>query len=145
MTRRLMKRKHSNKNLLEKLTKAQDLLVSRIMPIISEEKGGPTSKILAVDFQLFVQKDASVTDTMTLIRVLPSVAVVGQTDHSLRSKRGRTVLPVSIKFLPGPGGLDTNLETLAQRLKSISAIEIVRIAKVNDREYRKSDGSPYIF
>jgi len=140
-----MKQKYSNKNLLEKLTKAQDLLTTQMMSIISEEKGGPTSKLLDVDFKLFVQKDASVTDTMTLIRVLPSVAVVGQTDHSLRSKRGRTVLPVSIKFLPVEGGLDENLESLAKKLKSINAIEIVRVSKVNDREYRKADGTPYVF
>ena len=113
--------------------------------VLNEASDGPTSKIINIEMRIFVEKEASVTDVMTLIRVQQSIAVVGQTDHSLRSKKGRTVIPISVKFLPESGGLDDNLKKLAERIKSIDDIKVVKIIKVNDREYFRSDGSRWVF
>jgi hypothetical protein len=72
---------------------------------------------------------------MTIIRVLQGVAVVGQTDHSLRSKLGRTVLPISIKFLPGPGELESNLSRLARAIKKAAKVRVVKVIAVNGAPY----------
>ena len=113
--------------------------------VLKEADNGPTSQIVNIEMRIFVEKEASVTDVMTLVRVLQTVAVVGQTDHSLRSKKGRTVIPVSVKFLPETGGLDVNLKKLAERIKSIDDIKVVKIIKVNDRDYYRPDGSRWVF
>lgn len=112
------------------------LLKNKIKEIILEKKGGPTSRLLDCDMKLFLDRDASVTDTMTIIRVLQGVAVVGQTDHSLRSKMGRTVLPISVKFLPGPGEIGNNLSKLARAIKKAAKVRVVKVVSV--------DGSPFL-
>ena len=108
---------------------------NKIKLILLEKKGGPTSRLADCDMKLFLDRDASVTDTMTIIRVLQGVAVVGQTDHSLRSKLGRTVLPISIKFLPGEGEMSSNLNKLARAIKKAAKVRVVKIVKLNDQPY----------
>ena len=110
-------------------------LKNKIKLILLEKKGGPTSRLADCNMKLFLDRDASVTDTMTIIRVLQGVAVVGQTDHSLRSKLGRTVLPISIKFLPGEGEMSSNLSKLAKAIKKAAKVRVVKIVKLNDQPY----------
>ena len=113
----------------------RDVLKNRIKEIILEKKGGPTSRLADCEMKLFLDRDASVTDTMTIIRVLQGVAVVGQTDHSLRSKLGRTVLPISVKFLPGPGELGSSLSKLASAIKKAAKVRVVKVVSVNDAPF----------
>ena len=117
-------------------------LQSKISQIISEAEG-PTKRLADIDMRLFIDRDASVTDTMTLIRVLQSVAVVGQLDHSLRSKMGRTVLPISVKFLPGPGNMYDNLLKLSRAIKKAANVRVIKIVKVNDNPYLHN-GKPVV-
>jgi len=111
-------------------------LKDKIKEIILEKKGGPTSRLADCEMKLFLDRDASVTDTMTIIRVLQGVAVVGQTDHSLRSKLGRTVLPISVKFLPGAGDLSVSLTKLARAIKKAAKVRVVKVTTV--------DGNPFL-
>lgn len=113
--------------------------------LLSEAKGGPTDKLLDIDGFLYVAGGASVTDVLTLTRVLRGVAVVGMPSHSLRPKHGKIVIPVSIKYLPAEGGLDENLEALAKEIKTINEVKLVKFTKINDRDYKKSDGTPWVF
>jgi len=117
-------------------------LQSEISRIISEADG-PTKRIAAVNMKLFIDRDASVTDTMTLIRVLQSVAVVGQLDHSLRSKMGRTVLPISVKFLPGPGDMYGNILKLSRAIKKAANVRVVKIVSIDDNPYLHN-GKPVV-
>jgi hypothetical protein len=111
------------------------ILKNKIKEIILEKKSGPTSRLTDCQMKLFLDRDASVTDTMTTIRVLQGVAVVGQTDHSLRSKLGRTVLPISIKFLPGQGSLENNLRKLARAIKKAAKVRVVKVITVDDSPF----------
>ena len=113
----------------------REILKNQIKEILLEKKGGPTSRLTDCKMKLFLDRDASVTDTMTIIRVLQGVAVVGQTDHSLRSKLGRTVLPISIKFLPGSGDVSLSIEKLARAIKKAAKVRVVKVVSVNDSPY----------
>tara|TARA_Y100000994_G_C15435016_1_gene335908 strand:+ start:30 stop:404 length:375 start_codon:yes stop_codon:yes gene_type:complete len=113
-------------------------LKNQIKTILLEKKGGPTSRLTDCKMKLFLDRDASVTDTMTVIRVLQGVAVVGQTDHSLRSKMGRTVLPISIKFLPGQGDMSVNLRKLARAIKKAANVRVVKVLTVDDKPFYAS-------
>ena len=113
-------------------------LKNQIKTILLEKKGGPTSRLTDCKMKLFLDRDASVTDTMTVIRVLQGVAVVGQTDHSLRSKMGRTVLPISIKFLPGEGNMESNLRKLARAIKKAANVRVVKVLSVDDTPFYAS-------
>ena len=113
----------------------KESLKNKIKTIILEKKGGPTSRLTDCKMKLFLDRDASVTDTMTTIRVLQGVAVVGQTDHSLRSKMGRTVLPISIKFLPGQGSIGSNLRKLARAIKKAANVSVVKVISVDDSPF----------
>ena len=64
--------------------------------------------------------------------MLQGVAVVGQTDHSLRSKLGRTVLPINIKFLPARGNISDSLQKLGRAIKKAANVRVVKIIKLND-------------
>lgn len=116
---------------------------NKIKLILLEKKSGPTSRLADCDMKLFLDRDASVTDTMTVIRVLQGVAVVGQTDHSLRSKLGRTVLPISVKFLPGSDDMTSTLNKLARAIKKAANVRVVKIIKLNDQPYLVS-GKPFV-
>ena len=121
----------------------RDDLKNTVKALILEKKEGPTSRLADCDMKLFLDRDASVTDTMTIIRVLQGVAVVGQTDHSLRSKLGRTVLPISVKFLPAKGNITVSLEKLGNAIKKASNVRIVKIVKLNDKPYMVN-GKPLV-
>jgi len=113
----------------------REILKNHIKEILLEKKGGPTSRLTDCRMKLFLDRDASVTDTMTIIRVLQGVAVVGQTDHSIRSKLGRTVLPISVKFLPGQGDLALNLSKLARAIKKAAKVRVVKVLTVDDSPF----------
>jgi hypothetical protein len=113
----------------------REALKNKIKLVLLEKKEGPTSRLADCYMKLFLDRDASVTDTMTVIRVLQGVAVVGQTDHSLRSKLGRTVLPIKIKFLPGQGDMALNLNKLAHAIKKVAKVRVVKIIKINDKPF----------
>jgi hypothetical protein len=117
-------------------------LQSKIGQILAEAEG-PTKRLTNVDMKLFIDRDASVTDTMTMIRVLQSVAVVGQLDHSLRSKMGRTVLPISVKFLPGPGDIYENILKLSRAIKKAANVRVIKIVSLNDHPYLHN-GKPMV-
>ncbi|MDB4337478.1 hypothetical protein OAA09_00510 [bacterium] len=121
----------------------RDELKNQIKTLILEEKGGPTSRLADCEMHLFLDRDASVTDTMTIIRVLQGVAVVGQTDHSLRSKLGRTVLPIKIKFLPGSDNMNVTLTKLARAIKKAARVRVVKVIKLNDQTYTNK-GKPLV-
>ena len=117
-------------------------LQSQIGQILAEAEG-PTKRLADVQMKLFIDRDASVTDTMTMIRVLQSVAVVGQLDHSLRSKMGRTVLPISVKFLPGPGDIYGNILKLSRAIKKAANVRVIKVTAIDDRPYLHN-GKPLV-
>jgi len=52
--------------------------------------------------RLTMHPDGHVPDTLTRIRVLSGVSVVGQGDKVIRREKGASILVVYVKFLPNP-------------------------------------------
>jgi hypothetical protein len=91
------------------------------------------SRLVKIDVSIKMEQDAHVPDTMLLIRVLPMVAVVGQSDRVERSEAGGTVLDLYIKFLPEQGTLYGNLIRLAKMIKKLPGVRHTKIEKVGGR------------
>tara|TARA_A100001515_G_C4537274_1_gene198966 strand:+ start:454 stop:837 length:384 start_codon:yes stop_codon:yes gene_type:complete len=89
---------------------------------------------LKMTCRLVMDKDAHVPDTLTKIRALSGITVVGQKSPVDRNEKGSTVLEVYIKFLPTSSENYENLISVANLVKSLPGVKIVRILTVGGRE-----------
>lgn len=92
-----------------------------------------SGKLVKVDVSVKMQESAHVPDTMLLIRVLPMVAVVGQSDRVERSHATGTVLDLYIKFLPSQGTLYNNLVSLCKMIKKLPNVKHIKVDRVGGR------------
>jgi hypothetical protein len=93
--------------------------------------------LLKVTCRLIMAHDSHVPDTLTRIRVLPSVAVVGQSEPVERQGSADTTLEIYVKFLPSSSNTMKNLKSLGKLIKSLPGVKIVRVVSVG--------GSPVTF
>ena len=91
------------------------------------------SKLVKVDISIKMLESAHVPDTMLLIRCLPMVAVVGQSDRVERSHATGTVLDLYVKFLPNPGTLYSNLVNLCKLIKKLPNVKHIKVDRVGGR------------
>lgn len=84
--------------------------------------------------KLILHPEGHVPDTLTRIRVLEGVSVVGQGDRVDRHYGGNASLEVYIKFLPDTGMSNyQNLLSLCKKIKKLPGMEIVRVISFNNR------------
>lgn len=91
------------------------------------------SKLVKIDISIKMLESAHVPDTMLLIRCLPMVAVVGQSDRVERSHAAGTVLDLYVKFLPNPGTLYSNLVNLCKLIKKLPNVRHIKVDRVGGR------------
>ena len=91
------------------------------------------TKIVTVVMTLKLEKDTHVPDLMTRIRILPSIAVVGQKDKVDRFSDGDARLQISVKFLPRGEAIYKNLKYLAEMIKKLPGVMSVTIDVYNKR------------
>jgi hypothetical protein len=103
------------------------------MRLINEENKHLAARMIKVTLSVKMNQNAHVPDAMTRIRVLPTVAVVGQSERVERSMAGGTVMDIYIKFLPNPGSLFYNLMNLCKLIKSLPDVRVVRVVAVGNR------------
>jgi len=89
--------------------------------------------LIKVTCRLIMDIDAHVPDTLTRIRVLPTVSVVGQVEPVDRGAKGNTILEIYIKFLPPSSNTLKNLKTLGKMIKGLPGVKIVRMLTVGGR------------
>ena len=92
------------------------------------------SKMLKAEISIKLELEAHVPDMMTLVRILPSVAVVGQTDRVERSTAEGTVADIYVKFLPVPGSVYFNLVKICRAIKALPGVKIVKVEKLGGRK-----------
>jgi len=102
------------------------------------------SKIVIVVLTLKLERDTHVPDLMTRIRILPSVAVVGQKDKVDRYADGDARLKISIKFLPRGEEILKNLKYLSGMIKKLPGVLSITIDEYNKRTITKK-GSKIVF
>jgi len=90
-------------------------------------------KIVACVVTLRLERDTHVPDLMTRVRILPSIAVVGQKDKVDRFADGDARLQISIKFLPRTEEIFKNLKYLAGMIKKLPGVMSVSVDEYNKR------------
>lgn len=84
--------------------------------------------------RLVMSKDAHVPDTLTKIRALSGITVVGQGEPVDRTEKGSTVLEIYIKFLPSGSQTYNNITTISKLIKALPGVKIVRVLTIAGRE-----------
>ena len=98
------------------------------------KQGRIENRILNTEMRLHLTQDVYVPDLLTRIRILPTVAVVGQTERVRRTDYGFVILDIYVKFLPLTRKLSDSITKLAKMVRTIPTVTSVEILKVNNRE-----------
>ena len=93
---------------------------------------------------LKLERETHVPDLMTRIRVLPTVAVVGQKAKVRRFFDGDAQLFVSVKYMPKTDDIMKSLESLSKMIKTLPGIKSVAVLMHNKNKITK-DGKKLIF
>ena len=88
---------------------------------------------MKIGCHLIMDPDAHVPDTLTRIRALATVTVVGQQAPVNRTSMGNTLLDIYVKFLPSSSSTYKNLISIAKLIKSLPGIRIVKVTAVGGR------------
>tara|TARA_R100001082_G_scaffold81980_1_gene48902 strand:+ start:38 stop:406 length:369 start_codon:yes stop_codon:yes gene_type:complete len=91
-------------------------------------------KIVSCVLTLRLETETHVPDLMTRIRILPSVAVVGQTERVARFMDGDAMLTCSIKFLPRTDEIYPNLKHVSTMIKKLPGVKSVIVDEYNKRK-----------
>tara|TARA_R110001583_G_scaffold65926_2_gene190118 strand:+ start:688 stop:1047 length:360 start_codon:yes stop_codon:yes gene_type:complete len=92
------------------------------------------NKISQTVVTLRLDRDTHVPDLMTRIRILPSVAVVGQKEKVDRFMEGDARLTVSIKFLPISLQVYTALKELCTMIKRLPGVMSITVVSFDKRK-----------
>ena len=84
-------------------------------------------KVTSVSMTLKLESDTHVPDLMTRIRILPSVAVVAQSDKVARFMDGDAQLAISIKYLPKSTEIYASVKKLSQMIKRLPGVKSITI------------------
>ena len=109
-----------------------------------EDKFRLDKELEVASLRLIMSPGSHVPDTLTRIRILPTVSVVGQKDKVQRSKSGgRVVLDVYVKFLPPSKSIRKNLLSLGRMIKSFPGVQVVKVLSYNNRPV-SYEGKPIV-
>ena len=81
-----------------------------------------------------LERDTHVPDLMTRIRILPSVAVVGQKDKVDRYAEGDARLQISIKFVPRSSDIFKNLKYLCNMIKKLPGVMSITVDEYDKKK-----------
>lgn len=84
-------------------------------------------KVASVIMTLRLETETHVPDLMTRIRILPSVAVVAQSDKVARFEGGDAMLKISIKFLPQTSDIYQSVKKLSMMIKRLPGVKSITI------------------
>jgi hypothetical protein len=101
-------------------------------------------KIESVVVTLRLERDTHVPDLMTRIRILPSVAVVGQRDKVDRYVDGDARLQISIKYLPKSQEIFKSIKHMSMMIKKLPGVMNVTVDEYKKRKIT-SRGKKIIF
>ena len=112
------------------------LIRSTIRKLLEQTEEGHRLKrdLLKCTIRLVLEESTHVPDTLTRIRILPLVSVVGQRDKVVRPQHSNAVLVLYVKFLPR-ANMTTyqNLKTLATMIKGLPGVKIVSVLSIDGK------------
>jgi hypothetical protein len=92
------------------------------------------NKIAKTVVTLRLEKDTHVPDLMTRIRILPSVAVVGQKEKVDRFMDGDARLAISVKFLPRSSQVYVSIKELCTMIKRLPGVLSITVETYDKRK-----------
>ena len=75
-----------------------------------------------------------VPDLLTKVRILPTVAVVGQTDKVMRTETGETIVDIYVKFLPISSKQYKNIVAICELIKSLPGVNKIKVQELNKKK-----------
>lgn len=90
-------------------------------------------KLMNINLAIYCDPKIHVPDFMTKIRILPTVAVVGQTDKVMRTESGETVVDVFVKFMPVSEETYDNIVSLCELIKSLPGVDRIKVMKLDKK------------
>ena len=109
------------------------LITKKDIGVILESLYKLEKKIVTTILTLNLESQTHVPDLMTRIRILPSIAVVGQKQKVERYMGQDAVLVVSIKFLPRTDQIYASLKQLASMIKRLPGVKSVTVNSYNKK------------
>jgi len=92
------------------------------------------NKIAKTVVTLRLERDTHVPDLMTRIRILPSVAVVGQKEKVDRFMDGDARLAISVKFLPKSAQVYVSIKELCTMIKRLPGVLSITVETYDKRK-----------
>ena len=86
---------------------------------------------------LKLERETHVPDLMTRIRILPTVAVVGQQAKVRRFFDGDAQLFISVKYMPNSEDIMKSVESLSKMVKTLPGIKSVAVLMHNKNKITK--------
>ncbi len=117
------------------MSQSDELKIRESISLFLEETDTRLKRDLVnVTMRLIMQNEAHVPDTLTRIRVLPSVAVVGQKEPVIRPDAGNVRLEIYVKFLPSVSNTYESLLSIGKLIKSLPGVKIIHVLSVGGRK-----------
>ena len=104
------------------------------LELVSESLYKLTKKIVTTVVTVKLERDTHVPDLMTRIRILPTVAVVGQKEKVARFMDGDALLTLSVKFLPRTSEIYGSLKTLSTMIKRLPGVKMITVESFNKKK-----------
>lgn len=92
------------------------------------------NKIATTVITLRLERDTHVPDLMTRVRILPSVAVVGQKEKVDRFMDGDARLAISVKFLPKSSQVYVSLKEICTMIKRLPGVLSITVETYDKRK-----------
>ena len=120
----------------EKLLRETDLFVESLYKL--------QRKIETAVITLRLERETHVPDLMTRIRILPSIAVVGQKNKVDRYVDGDARLQISVKYLPKSEEIYKSLKHLCLMIKKLPGVLSITVDEYKKRKVT-SRGNKIVF
>ena len=108
-------------------------ITQKEIDLVAESLYKLTKKIVTTIVTVKLERDTHVPDLMTRIRILPTVAVVGQKEKVARFTDGDAMLTLSIKFLPRTTEIYGSLRDLSKMMKRLPGVKTVGVDSYNKK------------
>ena len=89
--------------------------------------------LININCVLKLSNDAHVPDTLTRVRVLPTVSVVGQKSPVDRSETLASV-EIYVKFLPNSSDTYKNIISISKLIKALPGVELVKVLALSGKK-----------
>lgn len=100
-------------------------------------------KLMNISLAVYCDPKIHVPDFMTKVRILPTIAVVGQTDKVMRTESGDTVVDIFVKFMPVTDDVYENITSVCELIKSLPGVDRIKVQKV-DKQNVLYNGQPIV-